>query len=691
MDKALEELKKYAFVTLEKDGTYTITKRVVIKDSDYDPIVKAFKDARSAWVQAQFALTIAEAASPWIRMSVPMATDGGGMYFQPEKGDEVMVDYENGNIDRPFVTGTLYSKNVPAPSRGKRVIVSKNGHTIKMDDPDDSTLILQGIFPLAKALASYGVKFPQLVGDPSSALGGIELTDKPGIYSIKMSSHDRQIKISSPLGDVKVDAFTGITLDAPNGDITINGKNVYISAYNKMTLTSGKNIMQGGMGGFFSCVASGKSWGFTAAKTLLNLTAVKFFDMSLIRTVIEVFIRPIDGTMKLKSYRYMMMEAGPGGAADDKAAYASRPMDKRTAKKANNARLVSDFIGVVDGKLDRFISEYVRAFNELRAASENFPSTEERNYFGIGKNIERPANKNDFLKDMFEKAPADGTAVFRTLAGYIGDENQFKFRRPALPSYLEHKMLRDMVTLMEKVIPLKKLASDFEHILDDLGAGGKYDCFRMSAQAPGILTTEPAVSGGGGGAPAAPELFSDSIRLINDFVQHPDESIFDDELHEADFAEWKKYIKRRIAHAVIEQCRGNNNPIEGCNFPAAEYGTVRTIGADLTVHTNYTTLQDGANPFSDADWANYVNAIKIREKESNDFVEGFKASAELIIMNKIMPFEWWVWKPDSQGKILFSDNKGKTVRFKNGETESYDNPDRLFDEEETHLRAALQF
>ena len=60
-----------------------------------------------------------------------------------------------------------------------------------------------------------------------------------------------------------------------------------------------------------------------------------------------------------------------------------------------------------------------------------------------------------------------------------------------------------------------------------------------------------------------------------------------------------------------------------------------------------------------------------------------------MIMNKIMPFEWWVWKPESQGKILFSDEQGKTVRFRNGETESYNNPDRLFGDMERRIKTAL--
>lgn len=48
--------------------------------------------------------------SPWIRMTTPFATKGGnGMYFAPNQGDEILVDYENGNIERPYMLGALYT------------------------------------------------------------------------------------------------------------------------------------------------------------------------------------------------------------------------------------------------------------------------------------------------------------------------------------------------------------------------------------------------------------------------------------------------------------------------------------------------------------------------------------------------------------------------------------------------------
>lgn len=42
-----------------------------------------------------------------------------------------------------------------------------------------------------------------ILEDFNALAGGMELTDKYGVYSIKMSSSDRLITINSPMGSVK--------------------------------------------------------------------------------------------------------------------------------------------------------------------------------------------------------------------------------------------------------------------------------------------------------------------------------------------------------------------------------------------------------------------------------------------------------------------------------------------------------
>jgi len=51
--------------------------------------------------------------TPWIRVVQPHTGGGKGFYFIPEIGEEVWVDFEDQNAERPFVVGSNY--NVSAP------------------------------------------------------------------------------------------------------------------------------------------------------------------------------------------------------------------------------------------------------------------------------------------------------------------------------------------------------------------------------------------------------------------------------------------------------------------------------------------------------------------------------------------------------------------------------------------------
>ncbi|MBD5311871.1 MAG: hypothetical protein HDS13_06905, partial [Bacteroides sp.] len=78
--------------------------------------------------------------TPWLRLSQPYAGGGKGFSFIPEIGEEVMIDFEGGNAERPFVKGTLY--NGVADPEGAwlpgdnqvKAIRTRNGHTIEIWD-----------------------------------------------------------------------------------------------------------------------------------------------------------------------------------------------------------------------------------------------------------------------------------------------------------------------------------------------------------------------------------------------------------------------------------------------------------------------------------------------------------------------------------------------------------------------------
>ncbi|MGH7575759.1 MAG: phage baseplate assembly protein V [Longimicrobiales bacterium] len=53
--------------------------------------------------------------SPWARVAVPMAGMLHGMYFIPNLGDEVLVAFEHGDVNAPYIIGSLWTAMAPPP------------------------------------------------------------------------------------------------------------------------------------------------------------------------------------------------------------------------------------------------------------------------------------------------------------------------------------------------------------------------------------------------------------------------------------------------------------------------------------------------------------------------------------------------------------------------------------------------
>jgi phage baseplate assembly protein V len=133
--------------------------------------------------------------SNWARVAAPMAGNDRGFYFLPEVGDEVLVAFEQGDINHPFVVGALWNGQDKPPAKnddGKndlRLIKSRSGHTIKLND--------------------------------QSGQETIEIIDKSGNNKIAIDTANNTITIASNK-DIK--------LSAPQGSITLDAQNIEVKA-----------------------------------------------------------------------------------------------------------------------------------------------------------------------------------------------------------------------------------------------------------------------------------------------------------------------------------------------------------------------------------------------------------------------------------------------------------------------------
>lgn len=77
----------------------------------------------------------------WARVATLMAGPGRGTWFMPDVDDEVLVAFEAGDAQRPFVLGSLWNGRHTPPQamdgsgrNEKKVIRSTNGVTVTLDD-----------------------------------------------------------------------------------------------------------------------------------------------------------------------------------------------------------------------------------------------------------------------------------------------------------------------------------------------------------------------------------------------------------------------------------------------------------------------------------------------------------------------------------------------------------------------------
>lgn len=82
----------------------------------------------------------------WIKVSTPDAGNSSmfrhnrGFVFIPEEGDEVMINFENGDPNRPYVSSSIFPENTSlggGENNRLKSIRTRNGHRIEFDDNDE--------------------------------------------------------------------------------------------------------------------------------------------------------------------------------------------------------------------------------------------------------------------------------------------------------------------------------------------------------------------------------------------------------------------------------------------------------------------------------------------------------------------------------------------------------------------------
>ena len=656
-------------------------------------------------------------SSPWVRVATPMATQGGGAYFKPNVGDEVLVNFDSDNIERPYVVGSVFSKNHVAPGEGldrfiknflqkkaEIALMSSNGHHITFTSPGDGWKFIQTFSPALKTLQTYVPEAKGedvLTGDFKDTCGGIYMGDRFGLYEIAMSSHDRKIKINSPYGNVEIGAFSGITINAPNGDIKISGKNVSIEAGNKLELHSGTNITDDK-----GVADKVKELLGTVVDQLWDGTVgefTKLVDLSIVRSMMEIWLRPIDGTLSLKSNNYIMLESGQGKVQVPYDRYATHYQKEYKMADAEGYIVygkIAEYIKLINSSLTQFGEEYNKLKKEAYKKKDAYEKAVDI-WTGDDKNEALKLSfKVDINNGAFKTAKVDGYFISRDcslsdLFSKIKTSNLQKDNNDKFVNKHNGKVYNRFAAYKSSVAP----------IADDYGL----TVFNLHKKAASIKTLFGTTGDG----------LTQAVRNVNLAIAHEEshetskwiddifKSLFsgDNNLLSGLYDAWKErygqeggdpsanfmseadksgeedpylknslLIKRELIAKFLFKIYGHeNNAIDG---PLAAFmPEFKGKYFDLCFHEdNFITEENLKNKWAD------IAALQKHEQKSTTRKAAEAFGSWLIRKEyyakqfKGITNSWYrtVWNDSNNGQILFSSDKGATYEIKDGSINKLD-------------------
>lgn len=156
--------------------------------------------------------------SQWARVASVGAGNQRGLLWLPEINDEVLVAFEHGDFDHPFVIGGLWNGQDKLPQddtvqSGKveiRVLKTRDGHVIRLTDGSNER---------------------------------IEIIDSKTNTSIVLDTKEKKITIMSK-GDIVLDAQGNIELKAVK-DVKVSGMNAKVEAQTELSLKGTNATMEG--------------------------------------------------------------------------------------------------------------------------------------------------------------------------------------------------------------------------------------------------------------------------------------------------------------------------------------------------------------------------------------------------------------------------------------------------------------
>lgn len=202
-----------------KDRFYGVVIGVVTNNQDPDNMHR---------VKVRFPWLDDEVESNWARVAAPMAGPDRGAYFLPEVDDEVLIAFQHGQVNHPYVIGSLWNGKDEAPEsnsdgeNNNRAIKSRSGHVLRFHDKSGSEKI---------EIISRGGH--QLRLDDASGSETIEIID---------SSGNNKVIIDTASSSITIEANSDITIKSKTGKLTMQANGIEMKSQTSVSVKAASNM-----------------------------------------------------------------------------------------------------------------------------------------------------------------------------------------------------------------------------------------------------------------------------------------------------------------------------------------------------------------------------------------------------------------------------------------------------------------
>ncbi len=197
----------------ETDRIYGVVIGVITNNQDPDSLGRV--KVHLPWLSMQV-------ESNWARVVTPMAGNDRGLYLLPEVNDEVLVAFEHGCVDHPYVLGALWNGKDKSPGNngdGKnniRLLKSRSGHVVRLDDTDGKEKI-----EIVDAKGEQSIVFDTAASTLTlTADQDVVIESKKGLLKL---TGNKGVEITAPDGAGKLEAQQGLDVKSPGGQVNVKG------------------------------------------------------------------------------------------------------------------------------------------------------------------------------------------------------------------------------------------------------------------------------------------------------------------------------------------------------------------------------------------------------------------------------------------------------------------------------------